>query len=271
MKKIVTLITLGLSTSFFAQSFSVYKTNNSSVNTETITNGYNVLEISTASTLLNTKIKIKNNAATTQTFNVVRSIVAQNPTLFLDNSVNSPSSYFCFGYTCYGSAVNTAPSSDYTILSASGSTSTTFPFADNSTANSQPFSIYLDENTTPGYYVIRYKVFNVANANDTLAFNVIYNKTLGFNDIKNAPKFTTELFPNPAKDETSLLININSGTKATIKITNALGQIVSTKKVELTDGINTLQLDTKQYATGLYNVNIETNTGSINKKLIISK
>ena len=271
MKKIITFIILGLSTCISAQSFSVYKTNNLGTNTETITNGYSLIETSSPSTLINTKIKIKNNAATTQTFNVIRSIVAQNPVLFLDNSANTPSSYFCFGYTCYSSAVNTAPSTDYTILSASGSTSTTFPFADNSYANSQPFSIYLDEGTAPGYYVIKYKVFNVANANDTLSFKVIYNQTLGVKENKNSLDFLCDIYPNPSKDETSLKINAISATKANVVIVNSLGQTICTKKIDLSSGTNLVELDTKNYASGLYSVIVETNNQKVIKKLIVTK
>ena len=269
MKKIITYIIVGLTSSVFAQSFSVYKTNNLGANTATITNGYNLSETSSASAVINTKIKIKNNAATTQTFNVIRSTVAQNPTLFLDNSTNTPSSYFCFGYTCFSSGIITAQPNDYTILAASGVTSTTFPYADNTLDNSQPVSIYLEEGANPGYYVIKYKIFNVANSNDTLAFTVTYNQTLGLNELTKKP--TSDIFPNPAKEETNLKINMTTGSKATVKVINALGQTIFTKKVEFNDGLNTLQLDTKNYSNGLYDVIIETNTGTLNKKLIISK
>lgn len=270
MKKLITLSLFSLSASLFSQTFSVYKTNNTGVNTVTITNGFTLNETTTANGILNTKIKIKNNAASTTTYNVVRSLIFNAPALDLSGGPNKPTSYFCFGYTCFPNNVNSAGPSDYTILAASGQTSTTFPTSDNSTSNGQPFSIYLEEGTAVGNYVIRYKVFNVNNANDTLAFNVAYNAGVGIKKHTVDAGMVT-LYPNPSSGEVTVDAYVSSTQPAAISIYNSLGELVKVQKQNLEAGRNSVKLNTTGLSGGLYNVVLDTQEGSVTKKLTISK
>jgi hypothetical protein len=52
---------------------------------------------------------------------------------------------------------------------------------------------------------------------------------------------------------------------------NTLGQIVYNKQVELTLGVNEFQIDANDFASGLYNVMVESNNGSMVKKLTVTK
>jgi hypothetical protein len=226
MKKIFFLLALTISFNGFTQSFSLYKTDVNFVPTATISNGNYVYESTAANALKITKFKIKNNAAVTQTFNVTRSIVSQSPLLDLSTVANAPTTYFCYGFNCFTPAVNTPGAADYTILLASGQTSSVFPNADNTVDNNQPFSIDLEEGPVTGNYVVKYKLFNVANPNDSLAFFIGYNQPLGLKDQDQNIDLSVNLFPNPTNHHATVLINSINNVNVIINVTNSLGQLV---------------------------------------------
>jgi len=271
MKKIFTLSFLSLCATISAQTFSMYKLNNVGVVTQTITNGGNVSEVTAISGVTNTKIKIKNNAATTQTFSVLRTVVYNNPSFFLDNSASTPNTYFCFGYTCFGSGTSSPSSADFTILAASGQTSTSFPQSDNSTDNGQPFSVYVEEGSTLGDYIVKYKVFNVANANDTLSFTITYNNPVGIKTHASNNEKISAVYPNPASNYATISLTSEISQAATLLVYNSLGMLVKTSKVNLMNGNNNVTFSTEDLASGVYNVIINTGKLSQTKKLTVSR
>lgn len=82
---------------------------------------------------------------------------------------------------------------------------------------------------------------------------------------------SVNVFPNPTKADAYLNVNLQEASKVNISVVNALGQIVLQKEADLTFGNNSVKLDTKDFASGLYNVIVETNNGSMVKKLTVSK
>ncbi|PBQ31849.1 hypothetical protein CNR22_08730 [Sphingobacteriaceae bacterium] len=87
----------------------------------------------------------------------------------------------------------------------------------------------------------------------------------------NANQLKVTIYPNPSNGETSIIMNANNSGKATVSIVNTLGQVVYKKATTLNSGENTLQLDVKALATGVYNVVIDSEQGSTVKKLTVSK
>jgi hypothetical protein len=79
------------------------------------------------------------------------------------------------------------------------------------------------------------------------------------------------IFPNPTKGETNLKINSTVAANANITVVNALGQVVYTKQSSLNVGINMVQIDVKEFASGLYNVIIESNNSTTSKKITVIK
>ncbi len=80
-----------------------------------------------------------------------------------------------------------------------------------------------------------------------------------------------EVYPNPTKGETNIKINAVTAGNANVVVVNTLGQVVYSKQIELTVGINTLQLDANNFANGLYTVSVESTNGSMVKKLTVTK
>ncbi len=80
-----------------------------------------------------------------------------------------------------------------------------------------------------------------------------------------------DVYPNPTKGETTLNISAVTAGNANVVVVNTLGQVVYSKQIELTVGINTLQLDANNFANGLYTVSVESTNGSMVKKLTVTK
>lgn len=80
------------------------------------------------------------------------------------------------------------------------------------------------------------------------------------------------LYPNPATNSTNLSIELTQNESVNISVFNTIGQEVYTSKSNSYDaGVNTITLNTQEWAAGVYNINISTAKGSVNQKLTITK
>jgi hypothetical protein len=84
-----------------------------------------------------------------------------------------------------------------------------------------------------------------------------------------AAAFDVNVYPNPANGSANIQINGISGT-AKVSMINTLGQVVYSKQVNVSNG-NTVSVDLKDISAGVYNVVIDSATGSVTKKLTVTK
>ena len=68
-----------------------------------------------------------------------------------------------------------------------------------------------------------------------------------------------ELFPNPTDEATTLRIELAGNDDVTYTVVNALGQVMASETVSGTAGINNIELNTSNWETGLYYINLEYN------------
>jgi len=81
----------------------------------------------------------------------------------------------------------------------------------------------------------------------------------------------TMLFPNPAGDRATALVNAKQSVTGSLTVVNTLGQVVVSKPVQFEAGNNTVMIDTQNLGTGVYQVIVDTKNGSTINKLSISK
>jgi hypothetical protein len=265
MKKLFTFCISLFSVGMYAQSLSAWViSTQSGANTATITNGYNLQLYTTADNILGKRIKFKNNSATTHTYNMSRSFVTEIPTLDKSGDVNiKPNAYFCFGIFCFGSNIDVADQTNYTILSP----------GQDSEGSGNPAYIYLSEAPTTGYYVIRYKIFDVNNPNDSLSFNAIYNGPVGIRDLNNdVLAGISELYPNPTSGS-AVSFDLAKDEELKFQVYNSLGSLVySGSKQKYSAGKNKLALDAASLSNGVYFVTIsDNNSAKITKRLVVNK
>jgi hypothetical protein len=80
-----------------------------------------------------------------------------------------------------------------------------------------------------------------------------------------------DVFPNPTNGEVTLKLNAANSGKTFISVLNTLGQVVFEKHVNMLSGINTIQIDTKDFAVGVYNITVMSNNSTSIKKLTVIK
>ncbi|MGE0568465.1 MAG: T9SS type A sorting domain-containing protein, partial [Bacteroidia bacterium] len=80
-----------------------------------------------------------------------------------------------------------------------------------------------------------------------------------------------EMYPNPAVNEVTMAINSTEKIQGNVTVVNALGQVVYNVPVSINVGLNEINVNTKEFATGIYHVTLNTEQGSLTKKLTVSK
>jgi hypothetical protein len=86
-----------------------------------------------------------------------------------------------------------------------------------------------------------------------------------------AENMMVSLYPNPASDQAALFINSPVSSEVTVVVTNAIGQVSYSKVHQVDKGSNTINLDCKNLASGIYMVTIGSAKNSQVRKLVISK
>jgi hypothetical protein len=267
MKKLITCCVSLLSVGMYAQSLSAYViSSQSGANTATITNGTNLQLYTTESNILGKRIKFINNSAITHTYNMSRQFVTETPTLDKSGDGNiKPNAYFCFGIFCFGSNIDAADATNYTILAPGKSSE--------DPADPKPAYIYLSEAQTKGYYVIHYKIFDVNNPNDSLGFNAVYNNPVGMKDLgNNVLTGISELYPNPTSGS-AVSFDLAKDDELKFQVYNSLGSLVyAGSKQKYSAGKNKLAFDAASLSNGVYFVTIsDNNSAKITKRLVVNK
>ncbi|MDD2577295.1 MAG: T9SS type A sorting domain-containing protein, partial [Bacteroidales bacterium] len=80
------------------------------------------------------------------------------------------------------------------------------------------------------------------------------------------------IYPNPAKDNATLDINLSQNSVATIKVVDLMGRnVIDLGTKSMKAGQNTIELNTSNLNTGMYFVNIATENGVVTKKITINR
>ena len=77
------------------------------------------------------------------------------------------------------------------------------------------------------------------------------------------------IFPNPAKNNASLLLELNENSSVDLVILNTMGQVLKAMKIQGQIGENNVNLDLNGMSTGIYIVNVKVGNSLSTKKLII--
>ncbi|MFT4061854.1 MAG: T9SS type A sorting domain-containing protein [Edaphocola sp.] len=78
-----------------------------------------------------------------------------------------------------------------------------------------------------------------------------------------------QLFPNPAKNELKVKLDMVKGSKVDFTVTNLLGQqVTAAQSVNLNSGISVSTVNTAALSNGVYFLNIATDEGKITRKFV---
>ncbi len=97
------------------------------------------------------------------------------------------------------------------------------------------------------------------------------NSAVGLDEL-NAEVVSAKIYPNPAVDNVAIAFQTTEETNITISIVNTVGQVVYTNTISNVQPGRTVEdVNTSDFANGLYLVNITSDSGNITKKLNIRK
>lgn len=83
-----------------------------------------------------------------------------------------------------------------------------------------------------------------------------YTATVG---IEEATLRAAELYPNPANDMTTLSLELAGNDEVSYTVVNTLGQVIASEVASGVAGMNNIELNTSNWETGLYYINLEYN------------
>lgn len=267
MKKIFTLLSIIALSAFTvkAQSFALYKVNQTGT---AITGTVNTNDVMSFTTTANSQEKIRlritNLSSTnTHTYNVIRTILFNNPPLVVSGASVSPQTYMCVGTTCYDNSVATQTLvADMTVL----------PPSSNSDVEGMPFVIYLEEASSLGQYDVRYKVFNQVTAGDTITFTMRYNSYLSVSENKSVIESASDVFPNPANTNAFVNVTLKNEGAVKVQIYNSLGALVySGNEQKFAPGKHKVNFDCGSLNSGIYFVTLNAGESKITKRMVINK
>ena len=93
--------------------------------------------------------------------------------------------------------------------------------------------------------------------------------SVGIKEEKSAGLSAT-LFPNPSSGNVQFAVTSPLKTGAVIRVSNNLGQLVSERTVQLSEGQNSFVLDLQNEASGIYHVSLESDAGSFHNKITLT-
>lgn len=105
--------------------------------------------------------------------------------------------------------------------------------------------------------------------NNLYVDNVNLNTSTGIKNVSNVNSWG--IYPNPAKDNVNLNIMMGDNDNVKIEIYNSVGQVVYSDNKEVNAGENQFNINTTNFAAGMYSVILKSSTGISNQKLSISK
>lgn len=83
---------------------------------------------------------------------------------------------------------------------------------------------------------------------------------------------TVKVYPNPTSGVANIAIDMKQNDALNITVMNSIGQqVYSVKSKAMDAGVNTITLNTENWAGGVYFINISSPKGSLNQKLTVTK
>ena len=78
-----------------------------------------------------------------------------------------------------------------------------------------------------------------------------------------------KIYPNPSKDVFNIVFNSLVSQDLDLKIINSIGQIIFVENLEKFEGEYTHSFNLSEYSKGIYLLELDTDNGRVNKKLIL--
>jgi hypothetical protein len=95
---------------------------------------------------------------------------------------------------------------------------------------------------------------------------VVYAGVSGINDLN--IQRSISVYPNPVKDQLTVKVNSAVAGKYILQVTNALGETIYDREIQLTNGSNLIKDDTADLYSGVYFVSLQNRQAKVTTKFI---
>ncbi len=115
----------------------------------------------------------------------------------------------------------------------------------------------------------------IDNNSTSNTYNMVLNSVttrwyVGVSDVK-AGVQGLRVFPNPASDQAKVIFDLDNSANVSINVFDAMGRLVSTSTEQRAAGEQQATISVADLATGIYNVVIATENGSVSERLTVAK
>lgn len=122
------------------------------------------------------------------------------------------------------------------------------------------------------YYLLRFTRFDGGFATGKAVFETKLLATIpvGVDDVANTHKATYSIYPNPAVNNVTIMVDAEKANKHTmLLVTDITGKTVLNTRMAIAEGLNGYSLDVSSYATGTYIVNLVNEDWSISEQIVV--
>ncbi|MBC7861345.1 MAG: T9SS type A sorting domain-containing protein, partial [Bacteroidia bacterium] len=91
---------------------------------------------------------------------------------------------------------------------------------------------------------------------------------VGIQENKNID-FDYSIFPNPAVNEFSVLLNAKDNSKFTVRVSDLTGRLIHTQQLQVSNGMNYFTFDKLNLKSGVYMIEMVDGNKHLTKKLIV--
>lgn len=208
-------------------------------------------------------------------FILSRSFFSENPTIGLDIAPELISGWYKYEPVENDSATIYLSFTKYNPITEESEVVAEFGFLLGESATYIPFTFPLNFGEIPDSVDIGITSGNVDNDYVPLG-SVLYLDELSFDFLEGTklPIFSDalEVYPNPASEFIMIKIDEKIGHPKSIQLTDVMGRVIQFSDIEnLTVGSNLLQIDVKNYPTGMYYYNVEMEDSVYTGKVMVQR
>lgn len=109
----------------------------------------------------------------------------------------------------------------------------------------------------------------VTNARGCTVESTINVQTVGVEEVSSINSIS--LFPNPTQNNATLELSLVEDVKATVTVADVTGKVMLTETQQFNSGMNRVQINTADYANGLYLVNIKNGAENKTIRMVVNK
>ena len=111
--------------------------------------------------------------------------------------------------------------------------------------------------------------FPIDTAQSVTQFAIVVDQASGLQTLSKTRFDVSEVSPNPITDQSLLAYSLPAAAGVTVKISNLLGSVLSTRHISSSAGRNTITLNARDYKPGIYIVSLSDGKSTLTRRMVV--